>query len=98
MLSWLQSLWSAPAEQQVQVIEREERSIEERLERVVNRSRIKGSTDVELSELLEDINIILQVLESALNNLDAMEMHNRATDLLARARRKKARVEKARAA
>ena len=98
MLSWLQNLWSAPAEQQVEVIEQKERSIEERLERVVSRSRIKGRTDVELDELLEDMDIILQVLQSALNNLDAEEMHDRATDLLARVKRKKARVEKARAA
>ena len=98
MLSWLQNLWSVPAEQQIEVIEKKERSIEERLERVVSRSRIKGSTDNELDELLEDIDYILQVLQSALNNLDAAEMHDRATDLLGRAKRKKARVEKALAA
>lgn len=98
MFTWLQNLWSAPAEQQVEVIEQKERSIEERLERVVGRSRIKGRTDVELDELLEDMDIILQVLQSALNNLDAEEMHDRATALLARVKRKKARVEKVRAA
>jgi hypothetical protein len=98
MLSWLQNLWSAPAEQQVEVIEQRERSIEDRLERVVNRSRIKGSTDVELEELLEDINVILDVLQSALNNLDAQEMQDRAANLLKRAKSKKARVQKAKAA
>lgn len=95
---WLQNLWSTPVEQQVEVIEQKECSIEDRLERVVSRSRIKGSTDVELEELLEDINVILDVLQSALNNLDAKEMQGRAANLLKRVKSKKARVEKAKAA
>lgn len=98
MLSWLQGLWSAPVEEQVEVIEQKEDSLEDRIERVVSRSRVKGRTDVELNELLEDIDVVLQVLESALNKLDHDEMHDRALNLLTRVKRKRTRVHKAMAA
>jgi len=99
MFSWIQSLWSAPAPQQVQVIEQREPSFEERLERILSRSRgINTQSDSELAGLVNDIDAILSILESALKILDSRDLEARAKRLRTRLRRSRTIAENARAA
>ncbi len=99
MFEWIQSLWSEPAPKQVQVIEQREPSIEERLERILVRSRgVRAQSDSELAALIEDIDVVLSILESALDILDSSDLDQRAKRLRSKLRRTRTRAENARAA
>lgn len=99
VLSWIQNLWSAPALEQVQIIEQREPSLEERLTRILSRSRgVKKQTGIELTELLDDVDAVLQILESAMNILDSRDFDERAKRLRTRLRKTRTRAQSARAA
>ena len=99
MLSWIQSLWSEPARQQVQTIEQREPSLEERLERILSRSKgMKGNTDADIAELLQDVDAVLQILESAMNILDNHDFDERAKRLRTRLKKTRTRAQNLRAA
>jgi hypothetical protein len=99
MFSWIQNLWSTPAREQVLVIEQRAPSIEERLERILSRSRgAKNQSETEFAELVEDIDVVLQILESAMNILDNRDLDERIKRLRTRLRTIRTRATNARAA
>lgn len=97
--SWISNLWSEPARQQVQVIEQHEPSLEERLERILSRSRgLRDHGDAELADLLVDVDAVLQILESVMNILDSIDFNERAKRLRTRLRKTRTRAQNLRAA
>ena len=99
MFEWIQRLWSEPAPKQVQVIEQNEPSIEDRLERILIRSRgVKAQSDSDLLDLIEDIDAVLSILESAIRILDSSDLDKRAKNLRIRLLKARTRADNARAA
>ena len=92
MLSWIQSLFAQPAQQQVQVIEHKEPTFEERLQRIAARSPVRGKTDTDVAELVADIDAVLSILESAIRMLGTDDLDQRAKRLRTNLKSKRTRA------
>jgi molecular chaperone GrpE (heat shock protein) len=93
MLSWL---WGEAAPQQVQVVERQAPSFEQRLERIVRNSRgLSSRTQDERDELIQDVSEALDILDGAIDVLQAADLADRAKRTRARLRTIRTRAEQA---
>jgi hypothetical protein len=93
LLSWLRS---APSVQQVMTIELEEHTFEQRLQRIVTASRGLGNrSEKERQVLIEDVTEALDILDGAIDILNATELAQRAKKTRTRLRTVRTRAQNA---
>lgn len=93
ILSWL---WNEPASSQVQTVERESASFEQRLERIVQVSRgLSGRSQEEREQLIEDVTEALDIIDGAIGVLEASHLADRAKRTRTRLRTIRTRAERA---
>lgn len=99
MLDWISRLFAAPASQQVDVIEQQAPSFEERLESILRRSRgMRHREDRELAAFIEDVDAALGILEQAIDILERPDLEARAVRVRTRLRKSRTRAANQRAA
>lgn len=92
LLSWL---WSEPATAQVQTIESQEPSFEQRLNRIVQNSRgLSDRTEEERQQLIDDVKEALDIIESAIGVLEATSLGDAAKRTRTRLRTIRTRAQK----
>jgi molecular chaperone GrpE (heat shock protein) len=93
LLSWL---WSKSAPEQVQEVERQAPSFEERLTRIVQKSQsLSSRTQEERQALIEEVSEALDIVEAAIGALEAAELADRAKRTRTRLRAIRTRAERA---
>ena len=93
LLSWL---WDEPAPTQLQNVERQEPSFEQRLQRIAKNSRgLSSRTEEERQELITDVTEALDILESAITILRASELADRGKKVRTRLRTIRTRAQQA---
>lgn len=90
VLSWL---WGASSGEQVMMIEREEPTFEQRLQRIVATSRkLSSRSEEERQALIDDVTEALDILDGAIDILEVTELAERARRTRAKIRRIKTRT------
>lgn len=96
---WIERLLNQAPSEQINKIEKQELSIEEKLERLSNRmGNYKAKDEEELREIIQDISEILDFVEMVIQKLDAVEMTDRAKKLRQRLKNHQTRARNALAA
>lgn len=99
MLDWISRLFAAPASQQVEVIEQQAPSFEDRLESILRRSKgLKHREDHDLAAFIEDVDAALSILERAIDIIDRPDLEARAKRVRTRLRQSRTRAANQRAA
>ncbi len=99
MYDWVRKLVGLPPAQQLELIELEEPSLEERLDRLSRKLGGYSKKDKdELDEIIKDLNVVLDIVEKLISKLEIVADDERARNLRKKLLNNRTRAEKARVA